>query len=73
VKIMHWRRFVTKRFSIKVEYSGPQTPQRHGKVERKFQTLYGRIRACLLMPAKRVILVKSCKLNVLLLLHSTRI
>jgi hypothetical protein len=26
---------------------GPRTPQRNGKVERKFQTLYGRIRAML--------------------------
>jgi hypothetical protein len=30
---------------IRFEYTGPQTPQRNGKVERKFQTLYGRIRA----------------------------
>ena len=29
------------------EYSGPRTPQRNGKVERKYQTLYGRIRAML--------------------------
>jgi hypothetical protein len=28
---------------IKFEFSGPRTPQRNGKVERKFQTLYGRI------------------------------
>jgi hypothetical protein len=31
--------------NIKFEFSGPRTPQRNGKVERKFQTLYGRIRA----------------------------
>jgi hypothetical protein len=31
--------------TIKFEYSGPCTPQRNGKVERKFQTMYGRIRA----------------------------
>jgi hypothetical protein len=31
--------------TVKFEYSGPRTPQRNGKVERKFQTLYGRIRA----------------------------
>jgi hypothetical protein len=31
--------------AVKFEYSGPRTPQRNGKVERKFQTLYGRIRA----------------------------
>jgi len=30
---------------VKFEFSGPRTPQRNGKVERKFQTLYGRIRA----------------------------
>jgi hypothetical protein len=34
-----------KSFGIKFEFSGPVTPQRNGKVERKFQTLYGRIRA----------------------------
>jgi hypothetical protein len=28
---------------VKFEFSGPRTPQRNGKVERKFQTLYGRI------------------------------
>jgi hypothetical protein len=28
---------------IKFEFSGPRTPQRNGKVEQKFQTLYGRI------------------------------
>jgi hypothetical protein len=26
---------------IKFEFSGPRTPQRNGKIERKFQTLYG--------------------------------
>jgi hypothetical protein len=31
--------------AVKFEYSEPCTPQRNGKVERKFQTLYGRIRA----------------------------
>jgi hypothetical protein len=36
-----------KSFSIKFEFSGPRTPQINGKVERKFQTLYGRIRAVL--------------------------
>jgi transposase InsO family protein len=30
---------------VKFEFSAPRTPQRNGKVERKFQTLYGRIRA----------------------------
>jgi hypothetical protein len=36
-----------KSFGIKFEFSGPRTPQRNGKVERKFQTVYGRIRAML--------------------------
>jgi hypothetical protein len=36
-----------KSFGIKFEISGPRTPQRNGKVDRKFQTLYGRIRAML--------------------------
>jgi hypothetical protein len=30
---------------VKFKFSGPRTPQRNGKVERKSQTLYGRIRA----------------------------
>jgi hypothetical protein len=29
--------------AVKFEYSGPCTSQRNGKVERKLQTLYGRI------------------------------
>ena len=29
--------------NVKFEYTGPRTPQRNGKVECKFQTLYGRI------------------------------
>jgi hypothetical protein len=36
-----------KSFGIKFEFLGPRTPQRNGKVERKFQTHYGRIRAIL--------------------------
>jgi hypothetical protein len=28
---------------VKYEFSGPRTPQRNGKVEQKFQSLYGRI------------------------------
>jgi hypothetical protein len=36
-----------KSFGIKFEFSSPRTPQRNGKVERKFQTLYGRIQAML--------------------------
>ena len=34
-------------YLIKFEFSGPRTTQRNGRVERKFQTLYGRIRAIL--------------------------
>ena len=30
---------------MKFEFSAPRTPQKHGKVERKFQTFYGKIRA----------------------------
>jgi hypothetical protein len=36
-----------KSFGVKFGFSGPITPQRNGKVERKFQTLYGRIRSML--------------------------
>jgi hypothetical protein len=36
-----------KYFGVKFEFSGPRTPQRNGKIERKFQTFYGRIRAML--------------------------
>jgi hypothetical protein len=36
-----------KSFGTRFEFSGPRTPQRNVKVERKFQTLYGRIRAML--------------------------
>jgi transposase InsO family protein len=36
-----------KSFGSKFEFSGTRTPQRNGKVEMKFQTLYGRIRAML--------------------------
>jgi hypothetical protein len=32
---------------IEFEFSRPRTPKRNGKVERKFQTLYGQIRAML--------------------------
>jgi hypothetical protein len=33
--------------NIKLDFSGPRTPQRNGKVERKFQIFFGRIRAIL--------------------------
>jgi hypothetical protein len=36
-----------KTFGVKFEFSGPRTPQRNDKVERKFQDLYGRIRSML--------------------------
>jgi hypothetical protein len=32
---------------VKFEFSSPRTPQRNGKVERKFQTFFVRIRAML--------------------------
>jgi hypothetical protein len=32
---------------MKFEFSDPQTPQCNGKVERKFQVLFGKIRAML--------------------------
>jgi hypothetical protein len=38
---------VAQGYGINSEFSGPQTPQRNGKVERKFQTFFGRIRAML--------------------------
>jgi hypothetical protein len=34
-----------KSYGVKFEFSGARTPQRIGKVERKFQTFYGRIRS----------------------------
>jgi hypothetical protein len=34
----------SKALNIIFEFSGPKTPQRNGKFERKFQTLYGRVR-----------------------------
>jgi hypothetical protein len=37
----------SKALNIIFEFSGPKTPQHNGKVERKFQTFYGRIRATL--------------------------
>jgi hypothetical protein len=41
------RAFKGKCLCIKFEFSGPTTPQSNGKVERKFQTLYGRVRSML--------------------------
>jgi hypothetical protein len=37
------KEFKRQNFDMKFEYSGPRMPQRNGKVERKFQTVYGRI------------------------------
>jgi hypothetical protein len=37
----------SKGYNVKFEFYGPQTPQRNGKVERKFQNFFGRIRAML--------------------------
>jgi hypothetical protein len=34
-------------YGVKFEFSGPRTPQQNGKVKRKFQTFFGRIRAIL--------------------------
>jgi hypothetical protein len=36
-----------KSFGVKFKFSGQRTPQRNRKVERKFQTFYGRIRSIL--------------------------
>jgi hypothetical protein len=48
---------------VKFEISGPKTPQRNGKVERKFQTLYGRIQAMFMMLVLKVIFAKFYGLN----------
>ena len=32
---------------VKLEFTGPDTPQYNGKIERRFATLYGRVRAIL--------------------------
>jgi hypothetical protein len=37
----------TQGYGVQFEFSGPRTPQQNGKVERKFQTFFGRIRAML--------------------------
>ena len=44
--ILHWEKACKQhQLGLQFEFSGPRTPQRNGKVERKFRTLYGRIRA----------------------------
>jgi hypothetical protein len=37
----------SKGYNMNFEFSAPRTPQRNGNMERKFQTLFGRIRAML--------------------------
>eukprot|EP00980_Cylindrotheca_fusiformis_P026314 scaffold15815_cov96-Cylindrotheca_fusiformis.AAC.1 len=37
--------FKEKNVHLKFEYTAPNTPQHNGKVERKFATFYGRVRA----------------------------
>ena len=36
------KQYKRQNLNVKFEYTGPRTPQRNGKVECKFQTLYGR-------------------------------
>jgi hypothetical protein len=38
---------IKEQLGIHFEYMGPGTPQYNGRVERKFATLYGRVRAML--------------------------
>jgi hypothetical protein len=38
---------IIEQLGIHFEYTGPGTPQYNGRVERKFATLYGRVRAML--------------------------
>ena len=37
-----------EKLGLTFEYTAPKTPQQNGRVERKFQTLYGRVRAMLI-------------------------
>jgi hypothetical protein len=43
---------------IKFEIIGPRTPQKNGKVERNFQTLYGRIQSMIMELGYKVIWAK---------------
>jgi hypothetical protein len=40
-------RCIQEQLGINFEYTGPGTPQFNGRVERKFATLYGRVRTML--------------------------
>jgi hypothetical protein len=35
------------KIKVKFEFTAPDTPQQNGKIERKFATLYGKVRATL--------------------------
>jgi transposase InsO family protein len=38
---------VDKDLNIEFEFTAPNTPQQNGKIERKFATVYGKMRAML--------------------------
>jgi hypothetical protein len=59
--------------NVSFEYSGPRTPQGNGKVERKYQTLYGRIRAMLNGEGLKDEVRSGIGQNLLLLQPSTQI
>jgi hypothetical protein len=67
----------SKGYNVKFEFSGPRTPQRNGKVERKFQTFFGRIRAMLnsagVKDQLRSGVWAECAMTVMLLLTFTSI
>jgi hypothetical protein len=44
---LFYNTYSAKGYNVKLEFSGPRTPQQNGKVERKFQAFYDRIRAIL--------------------------
>ena len=45
----------SKGINIRFEFSGPRNPQRNGKVERKFQTFYSRVRGTLNCAGSKII------------------
>ena len=45
--LMTERKCKEEGLGIKMEYTAPNTPQQNGRIERKFPTLYGRVRAML--------------------------
>jgi hypothetical protein len=67
----------SKGYGIKFEFSGPQTPQQNGKVERMFQTFFGRIIAMLnsagLKDQLRSGVLAECALTVTFLSNITSI